>query len=169
MIRSMIAISLFLVVLTVVTSFAHVLELPGKMRLTRDQYLTVQPIYYPGFTYAGVAEPLSIVALAVLLWLSPRFTAAFWLLALALVAAMLTHFLYWVLVAPVNRVWLGGEALPDSARRFFGMTEDAGQTDWTALRDRWEWSHVCRAATSMTAFLLLVAAALAPAHEGGLF
>jgi hypothetical protein len=77
MIRSMIAISLFLVVLTVVTSFAHVLELPGKMRLTRDQYLTVQPIYYPGFTYAGVAEPLSIVALAVLLWLSPRFTAAF--------------------------------------------------------------------------------------------
>jgi hypothetical protein len=27
----------FLVVLTVVTSFAHVLELPAKMRLTRDQ------------------------------------------------------------------------------------------------------------------------------------
>jgi hypothetical protein len=49
------------------------------------------------------------------------------------------------------------------------MTEDAGQTDWTALRDRWEWSHVRRAATSMTAFLLLLAAALAPAHEGGLF
>jgi hypothetical protein len=169
MIRSMIAISLFLVVLTVVTSLAHVLELPGKMRLTRDQYLTVQPIYYPGFTYAGVAEPLSIVALAVLLWLSPRFTAAFWLLALALVAAMLTHLLYWVLVAPVNRVWLRGEALPESARRFFGMTEHAGETDWTALRDRWEWSHVCRAATSMTAFLLLVAVALAPAHEGGLF
>ena len=28
---------------------AHALEYPGKMRLSRDAYLTVQPIYYPGF------------------------------------------------------------------------------------------------------------------------
>lgn len=166
MIRAITAISLFLVVLTVVTSLAHALELPGKMRLTREQYLAVQPIYYPGFTYAGAAEPLSIVALAVLLWLSPRFTTAFWLLALALAAATLTHLIYWVFVAPVNKVWLRGEALSAPAQRFFGRTKDSDRNDWTSLRDRWEWSHVCRAATSMIAFLLLLAVALAPLARG---
>jgi hypothetical protein len=90
MIRAMTAISLFLVVLTVATSLAHALELPGKMRLSREQYLAVQAIYYPGFTYAGLAEPLSIVALAVLLLLSHGLAASFWLVALALAAAMLT-------------------------------------------------------------------------------
>jgi hypothetical protein len=77
----MTAISLFLVVLTVATSLAHALELPGKMRLSREQYLAVQAIYYPGFTYAGLAEPLSIVALAVLLLLSHGLAASFWLVA----------------------------------------------------------------------------------------
>jgi hypothetical protein len=85
-----------------------------------------------------------IVALAVLLWLSTRFTVAFWLLALALAAAMLTHFLYWVLLAPVNKVWLKGEALSAPACQFFGATEDTDRTDWTLLRDGWEWSDVCR-------------------------
>jgi hypothetical protein len=90
MIRAMTAISLFLVVLTVATSLAHALELPGKMRLSREQYLAVQAIYSPGFTYADLAEPLSIVALAVLLLLSHGLAASFWLVALALAAAMLT-------------------------------------------------------------------------------
>jgi hypothetical protein len=50
--------SLLLVVATVIPSVAHALELPGKRRLTREQYLAVQPIYYPGFTIVGAAEPL---------------------------------------------------------------------------------------------------------------
>jgi hypothetical protein len=48
-------------------SLAHALELPGKRRLTREQYLAVQRIYYPGFTSGGAAEPLSIVLLVALL------------------------------------------------------------------------------------------------------
>jgi hypothetical protein len=156
-------------VLTVATSLAHALELPGKMRLSREQYLAVQAIYYPGFTYAGLAEPLSIVALAVLLLLSHGLAASFWLVALALAAAMLTHLLYWVLVAPVNKVWLKGEALSAPARQFFGSREDRDRTDWISLRNRWEWSHVCRAASSMAAFLLLLVAVLGPLREDGHF
>ena len=159
---SLMALSLVPVTLTVVTTLAHALELPGKMRLSREQYLAVQRIYYPGFTYAGAAEPLSILALAILLAVTPRATTAFWLVALALSAAVLTHLMYWVLVAPVNRVWLRGETLAAPARRFFGATREASVTDWTSLRDRWEWSHVFRAATSIMSFLLLVAAALSP-------
>ena len=32
------------------------------------------------------------------------------------------------------------------------------ELDWTALRDRWEYSHVGRAAVSMVGLILLVAA-----------
>jgi hypothetical protein len=148
-------VCLFLVVSTVIPSAAHVLELPGKMRLSREQYLAVQPIYYPGFTVIGVAEPLSIIALAVLLALSPRATSTFWLIAGATLASMLTHLLYWILTAPVNRAWLEDERLSGSAQRFFGARGSTNERDWTRLRDRWEQSHLYRAVTSVVAFVLL--------------
>jgi hypothetical protein len=37
-------------------SLAHALEVPGKLRLNKEQYLAVQTIYYPGFTLGGIAE-----------------------------------------------------------------------------------------------------------------
>lgn len=35
-------------------SLAHALEFPGKLRLTKSEYLIVQKIYYPGFTVGGL-------------------------------------------------------------------------------------------------------------------
>jgi hypothetical protein len=148
-------VSLFLVVATVIPSVAHVLELPGKLRLTREQYFAVQPIYYPGFTVIGAAEPLSILVLAVLLALTPSGASTFWLIAAALLASVLTQVLYWTLTAPVNKVWLRNEALSGSAQRFFGASGNVTETDWTMLRDRWERSHLCRAAASVIALVLL--------------
>src|SRR5437016_9261017 len=46
-------VSILLVALAMAPALAHLLEFPGKIRLTKDAYLTVQPIYYPGFTIAG--------------------------------------------------------------------------------------------------------------------
>lgn len=40
-------------------AFAHVLELPGKRRLDKEAYFTVQSIDYPGFTIGGVSEPVA--------------------------------------------------------------------------------------------------------------
>lgn len=151
-------IALVLVVLTVIPAVAHALEWPGKKRLPRQQYFAVQPIYYPGFTWIGAAEPLSIVALAVLLALSPGGTRTFWLIAGALAAAVLTHLIYWVRTAPVNRIWLKNEKLSAGAQRFFGASRQSSKEDWTALRSRWERSHLYRAATSMIAFLSLAVA-----------
>lgn len=136
-------------------SLAHALEYPGKKRLSREHYLAVQPIYYPGFTIARAAEPLSILALAVLLATTGYATCMFWLTAGALAAAVATHLLYWLLTAPVNKVWLSDETLSASADLFFGK-RDAVPADWTALRDRWEWSHIWRAATAGAAFVLIV-------------
>jgi hypothetical protein len=64
--------SLIIVVLAMVPALAHALELPGKLRLGRDAYFAVQPIYYPGFTIAGLAEPVAIVLILVLLLATPR-------------------------------------------------------------------------------------------------
>jgi hypothetical protein len=152
--------SLLLVVATVIPSAAHALELPGKLRLNREQYLAVQPIYYPGFTIVGAAEPLTIIVLAILLASTPRGTPAFWLMAGALLATVLTHLLYWILTAPVNKIWLRNEALSGGAQQFFAASGSLAETDWTLLRDRWERSHVCRAATSVIALVLLAIALL---------
>lgn len=152
--------SLMLVVATVIPSVAHVLERPGKLRLTREQYLDVQPIYYPGFTFIGSAEPLSIIVLGVLLVITPRESPSFWPIAGSLTGAILTHALYWLLTAPVNKVWLSNEALSRGAQRFFGAGASVSETQWTALRDRWERSHLYRAATSVMALVLLAIALL---------
>lgn len=148
-------VSLFLVVATVIPSVAHVLELPGKLRLTREQYFAVQRIYYPGFTVIGAAEPLSILAVAALLALTPRGTTMFWLITGAMLASVLTHVFYWTLTAPVNKVWLRDETLSGGAERFFAAGGNVAESDWTVLRDRWEWSHLYRAAASVTALVLL--------------
>jgi hypothetical protein len=48
---------------------AHALELPGKLQLSKEQYLAVQAIYYPGFTFGGITEPLGVIVTALLVWL----------------------------------------------------------------------------------------------------
>jgi len=53
-------------------ALAHALEFPGKLRLDQRTYLSVQTIYYPGFTIGGIAEPLSTVATLALLLTAPR-------------------------------------------------------------------------------------------------
>jgi hypothetical protein len=34
----------------VAMALAHALELPGKFRLSKEEYLRIESIYYPGFT-----------------------------------------------------------------------------------------------------------------------
>lgn len=152
--------TLFLVVATLVTSAAHTLEAPGKLRLSREHYLAVQHICYPGFTIAGAAEPLAILALFALLLFAPGETRQFWLIAGALGASTATHLLYWLLTAPVNKVWLADEAMATGAKGFFAAAADAGSADWRVLRDRWERSHIYRSVTALLSFLALALALL---------
>lgn len=150
--------TLLAVAVTFALSLAHVLEWPGKLRLDRDQYLTVQKIYYPGFTYTGALEPLSIVLLMVLVFMTAHSAPAFVPLVVALIAAAITHLLYWLLTTPMNKVWLADEKLDHSARRFFGGGDGANTADWRTLRDRWERSHALRAISAFVAFATLAVA-----------
>jgi hypothetical protein len=148
------------VAITFSTTVGHALEFPGKRRLSEEQYRTVQPIYYPGFTFGGISEPVGMLILIALTALTPVGSAAFWLTLGALVSFVGVHATYWLVTHPVNNFWLGETELAGASKRFFdvGKNHGPGTADWTVLRDRWEYSHVFRAALAVVSLLLLVTA-----------
>jgi hypothetical protein len=147
-------LTILLAAVTMSLTLAHALELPGKLRLNKEQYLTVQAIYYPGFTLAGIAEVGSILAVAVLLILTPPGLLQFWLVAGSLVAFVTVQVIFWFMTQPVNRYWLQNTELSRAATRFFD-TGSATAGEWTDMRDRWERSHVLRAIASVLGLLFL--------------
>jgi hypothetical protein len=143
-----------------VPALAHALEMPGKMRLPKEAYFAVQTIYYPGFTIAGGAEPLALFASAVLLVMTPRGSADFWLTAAALAGIAAMQAVYWIFTHPVNKVWLQGRSLGAAGSGFFSFASgESDAHDWEQLRSRWEYSHVARAAFAAVSFTVLVIAA----------
>ena len=161
-------VSAFLVSVTMALALAHALELPGKMRLDKQAYFTVQPIYYPGFTIGGLAEPLGMVTTLLLLVLTPRGSAAFWWTLSAWLALLATHAVYWLLTHPVNKFWLRDQNLKGVSAGFFAfdpMKRSAravgSQPDaWERFRNQWEYSHVLRAIFSALALLALLMAVI---------
>jgi hypothetical protein len=154
--------TVLVVAVVMAQSLAHALEYPGKMRLSKEQYLTVQPIYYPGFTIGGVSEPLAILLLAALPFTQPA-GIPFWLTLGALLALAASHASYWLLTHPVNNFWLRETELEGAGKRFFGSDplkrgQARDNADWTVLRDRWEGSHLLRALLSFISLALLAAA-----------
>jgi hypothetical protein len=152
-------LTLTLVALAMVPAVAHAAEFPGKLRLSKDAYFTVQQIYYPGFTIAGLAEGFSMIAALALVIVMPRDSAAFGLALGALILLLVMHAIFWFITQPVNKIWLKEVKLNKAGSAFFstgGKVEGSG--DWTQLRDRWEYSHVARAVLVTTAFVLLVCA-----------
>lgn len=158
-------VTVILVAVAMALALAHALELPGKLRLDRETYRAVQPIYYPGFTIAGSAEPLAIVSTIVLLLVTPFGGAVFWLTLVALLGLVGMQTVYWLVTHPVNRFWVGDEKLGRFGSGFFSsganrsrLGSDSRQPDWTQLRDRWEYSHVARAGLASASLLALVVA-----------
>jgi hypothetical protein len=156
-----IALEVLAVMLAAVTmslALAHALELPGKLRLNKEQYLTVQPIYYPGFTLGGIAEFGSIITTFALLFMAPRGSAQFWLIAVALAALVTVQIIFWIMTQPVNKYWLRNTELSRLGTRFFETGSAAPAGDWTVMRDQWERSHLLRAIASVVALLFLTTA-----------
>jgi hypothetical protein len=146
--------------LALVPALAHALELPGKMRLAKDAYFAAQTIYYPGFTIAGIGEPLGVLATFGLLVLMPQGSTGFWLTLIALLGLIGMQTVYWLVTHPVNKVWLRRESLGSVGSGFFSFASaGAGVAqDWTRLRDVWEYSHVARASLAAMSFIALVVA-----------
>lgn len=158
-------VTVFLVAVAMSLALAHALELPGKMRLDKATYIAVQSIYYPGFTYGGLAEGLGMVATLVLLLLTPTDRPDFWWTLVALIALVTMHAVYWLITHPVNKFWLKDTRLEGFGGEFFSLdpmkrgtaSEDSAES-WKKLRDRWEYSHLLRAVLSASALVALIIA-----------
>jgi len=146
-------------------ALAHAFEFPGKRRLDREAYVTVQAIYYPGFTLLGASEPGGIIAVIVLLLFTPPESASFWFTAVALIGLLGMQVIYWMLTHPTNKLWLqsAGATLGNLGGEFFAHDPAGRHTSWTIadwrkLRDRWEYSHIARAVLAFISFVSLVVA-----------
>jgi hypothetical protein len=160
MLQTLQVLTVLLAAIGMALSLAHALEFPGKRRLDRDAYLKVQAIYYPGFTIGGAFEPLAVIAAFALLLFTPLGTTAFWLTLAAFAGLVMAHAIYWVIIHPVNKVWLKHEKIDRAGSSFFAIGTGTAKGDWTALRDRWEWSHVARAVLEMLSLAALVVAVI---------
>jgi hypothetical protein len=159
-------LAILLVATAMALALAHALELPGKTRLAKEAYFGTQAIYYPGFTIGGISEPAALIAILVLLIVTPTDIAEFWLTLAAFIAMLAMHAAYWLLTHPVNNFWVQGFQPGRLGASFFGFdplrrSTDAGNPEWTALRDRWEFSHVARAVLGVLGLGLLAGAVAA--------
>ncbi len=130
------------VALTLGLSFAHVLEIPGKLQLDGPQWLMVQHHLYVGFGTVGAAIEVAAIVLAWVLAIRLRRTpeGRDTLAAAILVTIGLIE---WALVvAPMNA-------------RLNGWTATTLPATWQTTRDRWEAGHAIQAALFFAAFLLL--------------
>lgn len=145
-------VSLLLVALALGPGLAHVLELPNKIGLPAQEYLTVQQIYR-GWAWLGAilfAALGSTLAVAVSVREIRRaFSLA--LVAFFCLAAQLAVF--FIFTYPTNRLTENWTFLPDG---------------WEGLRIRWEYSHAVSALLVFTALAALVGSLLAAAREGAL-
>jgi hypothetical protein len=156
-------LSAMAIAVAVAQSLAHALELPGKRRLTKEQYFAVQRIYYPGLTYGGAAEPIGILLILLLLCETAVGTTQFWLEAAAFLALLLMHATYWLVTHPLNNFWYRDIDAKKIAAGFFSFDPLRGidrlhGSEWTLLRDRWELSHAVRAGLAYLSLTLLVVA-----------
>lgn len=154
-------ITVMLVAVAMALSLAHALELPEKMRLDKETYYAMQPIYYPGFTIGGISEPVGIILTIILLFLTPFGSAEFWLTLVTLLGLIGMQAVYWLVTHPVNKFWVEGEKLSGVGSGFFSFGTNKEETrppDWTELRNRWEYSHVARAGLAFVGLTALVIA-----------
>lgn len=139
--------ALLMLVLALLAPAAHVLEIPGKLRLPPETWLAVQQNLYAAFPVAGALGYVVAPIICALLARAVRGTAearAAWIAAGLVLLALL---LWWVVVAPVNE-WIAA------------ATPATLPPDWTAWRLRWEAGHAIAAALIGVALVLLLRAAL---------
>ena len=137
--------------LTLGLAFAHVMEIPGKLRLAGEVWLTVQQNLYVAFG-PPLGAGIEVAAIA-LTWLaavlSRRRPPAVFRLSVAAATAVTFGLALWgLIVAPANTTlsaWTAATLPPD----------------WTGVRFRWELGHALHAACFGLGFAALLWAILA--------
>lgn len=137
--------SLALVAICLGPAFAHLLELPNKIGLGREDYFTVQQIYR-GWALLGIPIFGAIAVTGALAWMLRGRPRAFAWALLGFVCLLLAQIVFWVFTYPANVATSNWTEIPG---------------DWAALRARWEYSHAAGSLLTFAALMSLVAAVMA--------
>ncbi len=137
-------LALLFTALALAPALAHLLELPNKIGLSREDYLTVQQIYRGwallGFVVVGAL--LSNLVLTIVIRTKPR---AFVLTLIAFLCILGTQVVFWTYTYPANQETGNWTMLP---------------ANWLELRRQWEYSHAASSALNLLALISLILSVL---------
>jgi mannose/fructose/N-acetylgalactosamine-specific phosphotransferase system component IID len=123
--------------ITMAAGFTHLLELPRKITLDRDQYLMVQQLYR-GWALLGVVVVAALVSTGIAARLTRARRSEFRLTTLA--ACCLALIVFFLFTFPANQATQNLTVLPDN---------------WESLRRQWEYSHAVGAGFDFLALTAL--------------
>lgn len=132
--------SLLFAALALAPALAHLLELPNKMGLSREDYLTVQQIYR-GWAWLGFVVAAALLSTLTLTIMVRHESREFVLALVALLCIVATQVVFWTFTFPANQQTGNWTVMP---------------ADWTRLRAQWEYSHAASAALNLAALIALI-------------
>ena len=131
-------------------ALAHLLELPNKIHLSRENYLTVQQIYR-GWAYLGFVVFGALVSTLVLTIMGRHEPRSFVPALIAFLCIVGTQVLFWTFTDPANQATQNWTTLPD---------------DWISLRNQWEYSHAANAGFNLIGFIAVIVSVLSGRDRG---
>jgi len=137
-------LALLFTALALVPAMAHLLELPNKINLSREVYLTVQQIYR-GWALLGVIVAGALLANLMLLIMVRAERKAFVLTLITFLCIVGTQMVFWTFTYPANRATNNWTTLPEN---------------WLALRNQWEYSHAASAVLNLIGLVTLIQSVL---------
>ncbi|MDW7772307.1 MAG: hypothetical protein SCH71_05380 [Desulfobulbaceae bacterium] len=129
MIRILHFIAILLTAVAMAAGWAHLLELPNKMGLSREEYLIVQQIYR-GWALLGIVVVGALISTAVLAVLQLRNRVPCYSALTAALCIALSLIIFFSFTFPANIETQNWTMLPE---------------EWEALRRQWEYSHAAAA------------------------
>ena len=137
-------LSLLFAALALAPAAAHLLELPNKIELSREDYLTAQQLYR-GWALLGVVVIGALVSALAYAIVVRKQRKPFTLTVIALLCLAGTQAVFWTFTFPANQLTANWTVLPD---------------DWAALRSQWEYSHAASALLNLAALVALILSVL---------
>lgn len=149
--RVMQFVAIVLTAIALVPAGAHLLELPGKIGLSREEYFIVQDIYrgWALFGFVIVGAVAANLVLAVMLHSGGLHFALACLAFLLVTSALAVFFLG---AFPANQATQNWTFVP---------------SNWRALRLQWEYGHAIGAALTLLALCSLVLETVLPRSHSG--
>ncbi|WP_136413992.1 DUF1772 domain-containing protein [Herbaspirillum sp. ST 5-3] len=132
-------LAILLTAIAMVAGWAHLLALPNKIGLDRDDYLIVQQIYR-GWALLGIVVICALLTTAALAVLQRGSGAAFYFTLGATLCIALSLVVFFSFTFPANQATQNWTVLPQG---------------WEALRRRGEYSHAAGAILSFIALAML--------------